>query len=304
MSRPSTSALTLRARSTSAKRTWPWSSRSTSDRPASSFGSSLSISPSARTATPNVRPIARRLMIAPSTMSQMWANETVSSVNSSAMMVSVAPAALPMPSARWPALRPIATTTYQRRVDLGVLHQVAHQLDADVPRGLEAEGRDVRRQRQIVVDRLRHVDALDRALRALADRPRRERRVVAADGDEVRDAGLLQRLDDGLERLGRLGGVLTRRAEHRPAGQVHPRHVVDGQRPQLREVAPDQVLEAVLDPDDLEALVDRLDRRRRDDGVDAGSGTTPDENAEPLPCVHGCPDSFRAPPSCQPKAQP
>ena len=32
--------------------------------------------------------------------------------------VSVAPAALPMPSARWPALRPIATTTYQRRVDL------------------------------------------------------------------------------------------------------------------------------------------------------------------------------------------
>ena len=118
MSRPSTSALTLRARSTSAKRTWPWSSRSTSDRPASSSGSSLSISPSARTATPNVRPIARRLMIAPSTMSQMWANDTVPSANSSAMMLSVAPAALPMPSARWPALRPIATTTYQRRVAL------------------------------------------------------------------------------------------------------------------------------------------------------------------------------------------
>ena len=32
------------------------------------------------------------------------------------MSVSVAPAALPMPSARWPALRPIAMTKYQRDV--------------------------------------------------------------------------------------------------------------------------------------------------------------------------------------------
>ena len=68
-------------------------------------------------ATPKLRPIARRLTMAPSTMSQMWAKETVASGNSSATTVSVAPAALPIPSARWPALRPIATTTYQRRVD-------------------------------------------------------------------------------------------------------------------------------------------------------------------------------------------
>ena len=34
------------------------------------------------------------------------------------MIVSVAPAALPIPSARCPAFRPIATTMYQRRVDL------------------------------------------------------------------------------------------------------------------------------------------------------------------------------------------
>ena len=32
------------------------------------------------------------------------------------MSVNVAPAALPMPSARWPALRPIAITKYQRDV--------------------------------------------------------------------------------------------------------------------------------------------------------------------------------------------
>ncbi len=38
--------------------------------------------------------------------------------NSSGISVSVAPAALPMPSARWPALRPIATTKYHRDVVL------------------------------------------------------------------------------------------------------------------------------------------------------------------------------------------
>ena len=48
----------------------------------------------------------------------------------------------------------------------GVLHQVAYELDADVPRGLETEGGHVRRQRQIVVDRLRHVHAADGAVRA------------------------------------------------------------------------------------------------------------------------------------------
>jgi hypothetical protein len=95
-----------------------------------------------------------------------------------------------------------------------VLHQVPHQLGADVAGGLETEGRHVRRQRQIVVDRLRDVDALDRALRALGDRPRRQRGVVPADGHEMGHAGLLQRVDDGLERFRRLGRVLARGAEH------------------------------------------------------------------------------------------
>ena len=92
-----------------------------------------------------------------------WQTARSATAHSSATRVSVAPAALPMPSARWPALRPIATTTYQRRVDLRVFHQVSDQLDSDVPGGLEAERGHVRRQRQVVVDRLRHVDAADGA---------------------------------------------------------------------------------------------------------------------------------------------
>ena len=38
--------------------------------------------------------------------------------NSSVMSVAVAPAAFPIPSARWPAFRPIAITKYHRVVVL------------------------------------------------------------------------------------------------------------------------------------------------------------------------------------------
>ena len=164
----------------------------------------------------------------------------------------------------------------------GVFHQVSDQLDADVPRGLEAERGHVRRQRQVVVDRLRHVHAADGAGRVLADVARRERRIVAANRHEVRDARLLQRLDHGPRRLGRRGRVLARGPEHRPAEQVHPRHVVDRERPQPGRIAADEVLEPIADADDLEALVERLDGRGRDDGVDARGRSAADEDAEAL----------------------
>ena len=48
---------------------------------------------------------------------------------------------------------------------LGVDHQVLDDLDAVVARGLEPERVDVRRQIEIVVDRLRHVDDADAARR-------------------------------------------------------------------------------------------------------------------------------------------
>ena len=56
-------------------------------------------------------------MIAP-TGCRRSSSAASAAVNSSVMSVSVAPAALPMPSARWPALRPIAMTKYQREVVL------------------------------------------------------------------------------------------------------------------------------------------------------------------------------------------
>ena len=134
---------------------------------------------------------------------------------------------------------------------LRVLHQVADQLHADVARGLEAERGHVRRQRQVVVDRLRDVRAADGAARTLADVARRERRVVAADRHQVRDAEPAQRLDHRPGRLWRLGRVLARRAEDRPTEQVDARDVVDGERPQSAMVAAHEVLEPVADADDF-----------------------------------------------------
>ena len=72
--------------------------------------------PSASTARPYSCPLIRCFSMAPSTMSHTASMSMLSDANSSAMIVSVAPAARPMPSARCPALRPMALTKYQRLV--------------------------------------------------------------------------------------------------------------------------------------------------------------------------------------------
>ncbi len=57
-------------------------------------------------------------MIAPTRVSTNTLSLIFALGNSSGMRVRVAPAALPMPRARWPALRPMAMTKYQREVVL------------------------------------------------------------------------------------------------------------------------------------------------------------------------------------------
>ena len=73
--------------------------------------------PSASTATPKGRPWAIRLSIEVSRTSTRRDSRMGSSRgNSSAITVRVAPADFPMPRARWPAERPMATTRYHRWV--------------------------------------------------------------------------------------------------------------------------------------------------------------------------------------------
>ena len=113
------------------------------------------------------------------------------------------------------------------RRGLGVDHQVLHDLDAVVTRGLEAEGVDVRRQVEVVVDRLRHVRDVDPAARLLFELHRGEGRVVAADGDEHRDVQSQQRDDGRLEELRVLRGIGPGDADVRAAAEVDPADLID-----------------------------------------------------------------------------
>ena len=73
--------------------------------------------PSDMMATPKGRPCATRFSIVVSRMSVRCSRRMGSSLgNSSAITLRVAPAAFPIPTAKWPADRPMATTKYHRFV--------------------------------------------------------------------------------------------------------------------------------------------------------------------------------------------
>ena len=128
---------------------------------------SIRSSPSASTTRPYCEPSALRLMMEPMMMSQTSSTVTCRLRNSSEMMESVAAAALPMPSARCPAARPMLMMRYQREVVRASSIRLRTMLHAVVPRGFEAERRRRAGQRQIVVNRLGHVRDLDFAIAAL-----------------------------------------------------------------------------------------------------------------------------------------
>ena len=275
------------------------------DSPASSFGSSLSISPSARTATPKLRPIARRLMIAPSTMSQMC-GERHGLVGE---LLGDDASAWRRPPCRCRARggRPCGPSP-RRRTSAASSRASSIRLRTSSTPTWRAVwkpkvgtcGGSGRSLSIVFGTWTLRIAPCDRS----RDRARRERRVVAADGDEVRDAGLLQRLDDRLQRLGRLGRVLARRAEHRAARQVDARHVVDGRaaaasttsrrtrflKPSRMPTTSKPSLMASMVADEMTVLM-------------PGAGPPPTRMPSRLPCAHGCPDSFRpvtALSTCQP----
>ena len=164
------------------------------------------------------------------------------------------------------------------RRGLGVDHQVLDDLDAVVARGLEAERVDVRRQVQVVVDGLGHVHDADAAAGVLLELHRREGRVVAADGDELRHVQAQQREHGVLEMLRVLGGVGARDADVRAAAEVDAADAFDRERDDVLDVALHDPLEAVADADDLDAFEPRADRRRADHAVDARGRPAADEN--------------------------
>ena len=255
-------------------------------RPApSSRGSSLSISPSARMATPCSRPWARRLMMRPPGRRPDAVEADAARPNSSrdhgegrARRAADAEREVPGVAAHHRHEEPALGGR-------GVLHQVAHQLSPSVARGLEAEGR---RCGAAGAGRCRSSWARARRARRPAQRrgraaTRRERGVVAADRQQVRRRSRRLRVV-GHRRAasGVVRRVGARGAEDRAAVEVDARDVVDLQLDDVRGVALDQPLEAVAAAEHAQPVVARLDGGGRDHRVDAGGRTAADENRQRL----------------------
>ena len=186
------------------------------------------------------------------------------------------------------------------RRGLGVDHEVADDVDADVARRLIAEGRDAVRQIEVVVDRLRHVDDVDPTGGGLLDLHRAVGRVVAADRDQLVDVQPEERRDRALEQLLVVRRVVAGGAERRAAAEVDAAHLLDRQVARVGDVAEHQPLEALLDAEHRHAIEIGADRRRGDHAVDARRGPAADEDAEILR-VRCHERSASRPSNCAPK---
>jgi hypothetical protein len=147
---------------------------------------------------------------------------------------------------------------------LRVDHEVLHDLDAVVTRGLEAEGVHVGRQVQIVVDRLGHVRDADAPLRLRFELHRR----------------VLEQL-----RIGRR--VRARDADEGPAAEVNPAHLVDAERHDVLGVATHDPLEPFANAEDVDVCELAADGGRADDAIDAWGGASADENGQSFRFGHG-----------------
>ena len=162
-----------------------------------------------------------------------------------------------------------------------------------VSRGLEAERVDVRRQIEVVVDRLRHMDDADAAGGLLRQAVRRVRRVVAAHRDQLRDAETPQRHDRLLEARVVACRIGARDADMRAAPEVNAADRLDGEGRDVIDVAVHDPLEPVADADDVDARQPSPDRGRADDAVDTG-GRSPGHEDRQFVFRHRTADYYSA----------
>src|SRR5262249_5665711 len=143
-----------------------------------------------------------------------------------------------------------------------------------------AEGRNAGGKGQVVVDGLRNVSDLDCAARIGVDLTAAKGRIVAADRHQIGNAEPLE----AIQHVGHVGRILGRvcpaGAEHAATLLIEGSDIGNGEMSDVRDVAVDEVLEAVADADDFEALVDGLNRDRANHPVDTGGRPTANHDAE------------------------
>ena len=120
----------------------------------------------------------------------------------------------------------------------------------------------------------------------LGELHRRERGVVSADGDELRDVEPQQRLDRVLEQRRALRRIRARDADVRAAAEMNAADAFDRERDDVIDVPLHDPFEPVAQSDDVDALQPGADRRRGDDAVETRGGAAPAENCELVVGVH------------------
>jgi hypothetical protein len=159
-------------------------------------------------------------------------------------------------------------------------HQVAHELGAQMARRLKTEGIDVRRQVEVVVDGLGHVHHAQARAGALGHLHRRKCGVVAADGDQLGDTQLAQRLHDPVQVRRLLGRIGARGAQDRATLQVDAAHILGRQAAHAIELALHDLRISVGQPQHLLAGGARAQGHGADHAVEPGRGSAADEHRE------------------------
>ena len=167
-----------------------------------------------------------------------------------------------------------------------VLHNVEHNLGAHLTRGLKAKGRHPAGQRQVVVYGLGNVDHPQRFIRGVSHLGGSKGGVVAADGDKIAYAQLLESLANPLQvfRLPRRVGPGS--AQDGASLEVDTRDVGNGKWLHLVCAALYQMLKPIVDAHHLETGVDGLYSDGAYDAVYAGRGPASHQNTKSIGSHH------------------
>jgi len=195
--------------------------------------------------------------------------------NSSGITVMVAPVALPMPRARCPALRPMATrstsATWSWRRPSGL-----HQLHADVARGLVAERVDHGSRFEIVVD------GLGTCTTRILPAARSETFIAenAVSSPMVMSWVTPSRCKESttVPMSSSFWWDWRASAQDGPAREVDAAHVSNLQRADFLQPALHQAVKPVANAQHFHALQERANGSSADHAVDAGCGTASDQD--------------------------
>ena len=152
-----------------------------------------------------------------------------------------------------------------------ILHEVLDLLRTEGARRLETERRHAVRQRQVVVDGLRHMHDIDRAphlARIVGDGCRAVRRIVPADGHEMRDAEFRERLYHRTQIRFLLRRIEAAHLEDAAARQMNAADILRFEA-NVVLLAAREAGEAVVDAEHIPAVARRLIRDAGNNAVDA-----------------------------------